>query len=375
MANFFTKYRRGITVFLIIVAVALIIWVLYWLRMFILPFAIGLAFAYLLRPVVRWLERHIPPRHKWPRFRRVAAVILSFLMLLILIGGFIYLVASAVVNAAVELVDSAPYFLSQSIYQVQQWIDNILAALPEEMQQSLSGDAIGTGFDIGQAISDFLKNAVPSLPSTINFLLGFAILPFFLFYILKDMELVNIRITTLFSEDINRHVKAILGILERVLGRYLRAQLMLGLIVGYFTFVGLLLLDIPFALALALLAGITELIPTLGPWIGGAVAGVVTLALEPEKTFWVIGLFVVIQALENNLLVPKIQSSYLGIHPALMLVLLIFGVYIAGFWGILLIGPLTAVLIQVGKYVKSCMYESSDNAPTKDIGQGVQLPQ
>ena len=251
--------------------------------MFILPFAIGLAFAYLLRPVVRWLERHIPPRHKWPRFRRVAAVILSFLMLLILIGGFIYLVASAVVNAAVELVDSAPYFLSQSIYQVQQWIDNILAALPEEMQQSLSGDAIGTGFDIGQAISDFLKNAVPSLPGTINFLLGFAILPFFLFYILKDMELVNIRITTLFSEDINRHVKAILGILERVLGRYLRAQLMLGLIVGYFTFVGLLLLDIPFALALALLAGITELIPTLGPWIGGAVAGVVTLALEPES--------------------------------------------------------------------------------------------
>ncbi len=360
---------------LLIAAVALIIWLLYWLRMFILPFAIGLVFAYLLRPVVRWLERHLPPRNKWPKFRRIMAVLISFLMLLILISGFVYLIASAVMDAAVELVDSAPYFLSQSIYQVQQWIDNILAALPNEMRASLSGEAIGTGFDIGQAISAFLRNSVPSIPGTLNFLLGFAVLPFFLFYVLKDMELINVHVTTIFSERVNRHIKAVLGILERVLGRYIRAQLMLGLIVGYFTFVGLLLLDVPFALALALLAGVTELIPTLGPWIGGAVAAIVTLAMVPEKTFWVVGLFVLIQALENNFLVPKIQSSYLGIHPALMLVLLVFGLYIAGFWGILLIGPLTAVLIQIGTYVKGCMTGQIIEAePEREPAEGVLMP-
>ena len=357
---------------LLIAVVAFVIWLLYWMRMFILPFAIGLVFAYLLRPVVRWLEKHLPPRNKKPKFRRVMAVLISFLLLLNIMAGFIYLIASAVIDAAVLLVDSAPYFLSQSIYQVQQWIDNILAALPAEMQASLSGEAIGAGFDIGQAISNLLKNSIPSIPTAVNFLLGFAVLPFFLFYMLKDMELINLRITTIFSDQVNKHIKAVLGILERVLGRYIRAQLMLGLIVGYFTFVGLLLLDVPFALALALLAGITELIPTLGPWIGGAVAGVVTLAMVPEKTFWVIGLFVLIQALENNLLVPKIQSTYLGIHPALMLVLLVFGIYIAGFWGILLIGPLTAVLIQIGKYVKACMTgTAAEGEPEKEPGTGV----
>ncbi len=375
MTEFFTKYRRGLSVLLLIAVVAFVVWLLYWLRMFILPFAIGLVFAYLLKPVVRWMEQHLPPRNKWPKFRRVMAVLISFLMLLVLISGFVYLIASAVMDAAVVLVDSAPYFLSQSIYQVQQWIDNILAALPEEMRASLSGGAIGAGFDIGQAISNFLKNSIPSIPGTINFLLGFAVLPFFLFYILKDMELINVRLTTIFSDRVNQHIRAVLGIMERVLGRYIRAQLMLGLIVGYFTFVGLLLLDVPFALALALLAGVTELIPTLGPWIGGAVAGIVTLAMVPEKTFWVVGLFVLIQALENNLLVPKIQSSYLGIHPALMIVLLVFGIYIAGFWGILLIGPLTAVLIQIGKYVKACMTGAVVEAEPEEEPGGVLMPE
>jgi predicted PurR-regulated permease PerM len=108
----------------------------------------------------------------------------------------------------------------------------------------------------------------------------------------------------------------------------------------------------PFSLALSLLAGVMEMVPTLGPWISGAVAVLVALALAPDKAIWVLLLYLGVQALENNLLVPKIQSAYLRIHPAVMIVLLVFGAYFAGFWGILLIGPLTATLVEVFKYIR-----------------------
>jgi predicted PurR-regulated permease PerM len=130
---------------------------------------------------------------------------------------------------------------------------------------------------------------------------------------------------------------------------------MLGLVVSYFCFIGLLILQVPFAPTLAAIAGLTELIPMLGPWIGGAAAVVVTLATAPEKAIWVILLFLVVQLLENNLLVPRIHGGYLRIHPAVLMVLLVLGAYMAGFWGILLVAPLTATSVEIYKYVRRCI--------------------
>ncbi len=127
---------------------------------------------------------------------------------------------------------------------------------------------------------------------------------------------------------------------------------MLGFFVGYLVLVGLLILRVDFAPALAALAGVTELIPILGPWVGGAAAVIVTLAVAPDKAIWVALLFFIVQLLENNLLVPRIQGSYLHIHPALILVLLVVGAYVAGFWGIVLSVPLTATVIEIYKYVR-----------------------
>ncbi len=136
-----------------------------------------------------------------------------------------------------------------------------------------------------------------------------------------------------------------------MLGRYIRAQLLLGLIVSYVTFVGLLFMQIPFYAVLAVFAGITELIPILGPWISGAAAVIVTLAIAPEKAIWVVVLFVGIQLLENMFLVPRIQGGYLRINPAIAIVLLVIGAYIAGFWGLLLAVPLTATVVEIYKYL------------------------
>jgi predicted PurR-regulated permease PerM len=127
---------------------------------------------------------------------------------------------------------------------------------------------------------------------------------------------------------------------------------MLGLIVAYFSFIGLLILKVPYAIVLSILAGISELIPTLGPWIGGGVAIIVTLAVAPDKTLLVAILFLGIQLVENYFLVPRVQSAYMHIHPAVMIVLLVFGAYVAGFWGLLLIAPFTATAVEIFKYIR-----------------------
>jgi predicted PurR-regulated permease PerM len=131
---------------------------------------------------------------------------------------------------------------------------------------------------------------------------------------------------------------------------------MLGLVVAVLSFIGLSILDISFAPALAIFAGLTELIPILGPWIGGAFAVVVTLATTPEKAIWVVVVFVSVQFVENNLLVPRIQGGYLRIHPAVVLVLLVVGSFVAGIWGIILIVPLTATVVEIYRYLRRNVY-------------------
>ena len=99
------------------------------------------------------------------------------------------------------------------------------------------------------------------------------------------------------------------------MGGYIRGQLVLGLVVGTIVAVGLLALGIPFAVVLGIVAGLTELVPIIGPWIGGGVGVLVTLATEPDKILYVILLYLVIQMLENTLLVPRIQGETLNLRP------------------------------------------------------------
>jgi predicted PurR-regulated permease PerM len=352
LINIFVKHWRLV---LLVLGIVLFLWILYALRIVVLPFAVGLVLAYLLMPLVWWLEKKLPPRNKWPGFRRVMSVLIAFILLLAVLVGFAYIVVTAVIDASILFIENAPYFIGQSMVRVQEWVTGMVENLPVEIQEEVSRELVQGGVDLGKMIRDGLMGAVSSIPGSYAILLGFAVLPFFLFYIMKDSELLRKGISSTMTPRMQVHARNIVKIIERVLGRYIRAQIMLGVIVAYFSFIGLLILDIDFALALAVLAGVMEMVPTLGPWISGAAAVIVALAMAPDKAIWVAVLYLAVQALENNLLVPKIQSAYLRIHPAVMIVLLVFGAYFAGFWGILLIGPLTATLVEVYKYIRDHM--------------------
>jgi predicted PurR-regulated permease PerM len=206
------------------------------------------------------------------------------------------------------------------------------------------------------------------LASQVGLILGFAALPVFVFYILKDAESISATFYASLSGWSQEQAKSIAGIINDVLGRYIRTQIILGIIVGSMALVGLEVLRIPYAPALAVWAGLTEMIPVIGPWIGGITGGIVTLATVPDKIVWVAIMYVTIQVTENSLLVPRIAGEILQIHPAFILVLIVVGGHFFGVWGIILVVPVTATLVRLYRYIlraskKEELRESIDHAP------------
>lgn len=361
MTHFFSQHWRLVV---LVLGTAIFLWIFYLLRTVIFPFALGLVLAYLLSPIITWLEVRFPRPGKWPGFKRVLSILIVFFVLLVLLAVFFYVIATAVIDASLDLAIGAPYFISQSLYQITEWLEIIREQFPPEIRSEVDRALLEAGVALGNAIRDALVKGVSFMPETFSLMLGLAALPLFLFYALKDSEKLKRHVYSAFSPGISEHIRNLVDIIERVLGRYIRAQLMLGLIVAYLIFVGLLILKIPFSPVLAILAGVGELIPTLGPWFSGAVVTIITLAVAPDKVIWVIVLFLTVQLLENSLLVPRIQGSFLRIHPAVMIFMLVLGAYLAGFWGLLLAGPLTATGAEIYRYVRQCYQDEKLLPPT-----------
>ena len=115
---------------------------------------------------------------------------------------------------------------------------------------------------------------------------------------------------------------------------------------------------------LGLVAGITELIPVIGPWLGAIPGLLVVLATSPDKFIWVALLYLGVQFLENSLLVPRIQSESLNLHPVMVLAALIVGSEVAGLWGMILGPPLAAASREVLLYFLGVWRSEDSNGST-----------
>ena len=318
----------------------------------LLPFVCGLVLAYLMNPVISWLENKLPVQGKWSSARRTSLIAFIFIVTLVVVGLFTFYIVTGVVSSFSILIKNAPQYFSQGLKTFHDWLNSLQQWLPPETQQQLGINLQDAGTTLGDAMRGAFGKGVSYVSSTFGFILGFVALPVFLFYILKDWEKLRNSFYSAFAPPVAKYVRGVVGVIDKVLGRWIRAQLMLSAVVGVLSFIGLAALGIPLAPALAAFQGLMEFVPILGPWIGGAVGVIVTLAIAPDKAIWVAVVYLAVQLLENILLVPRIHGSYMRIHPAMILVLLPLGAYIAGLWGIILIVPLTATIIELYKYAR-----------------------
>ena len=352
MAATESVFKKNRTLILFLIGLVIVFGLLYTLRSAILPFLIGLVIVYLLLPPITRAEKKLPYKGRGLRAKRVFLILLTFVVVLALVGLFFFYTITAAADSFATLLSNAPEYISKGLSTAQDWFESFRQNLSLAQQQQVDEYISKIGTTLGTWVQNAFVSGLTFIPSTFSMILGFCALPIFLFYILKDSKKLGEGFYSFFSPGVALHIRSILSIMDNVLGRYIRAQLLLGLVVATLVFTGLTILGIKLAPALAIIAGVTELIPTVGPWIGGAVGVIVTLAVAPDKVLWVVVVYLSVQMLENMLLVPRIQGGLLRINPGILIFLLVLGSYLAGIWGMLLVAPLTATIVEIYKYVR-----------------------
>jgi predicted PurR-regulated permease PerM len=344
-----TKYRRPV---LVLIAIVLILW-LTWISMAVLiPFLIGILLAYLLMPLVRWLENVLPPKSKARRTKRILSIIIVFIVFTLLLILFTIYIGSALSAASTVLLDKAPEFISQGFGQFNEWLRTFKGGLPLTVAAQMETFIAGLGPTTGKFLQDFVVGSVAIIPSTMPTIIGFFTLPFFLFFVLMDYESFKKFFYGIMPEKSAQRTGDILGIIGNVMGRYIRSTIVLSIIAGAMVFLGLLALGIEHSAALAALTALTQFIPIVGPVISGLIILIITLALQPHMVVWALLVFILAQAILNSVFGNWIQGKYMQLHPAVIMVLLVVGGYIAGFWGMILALPVGATLWEIIKYFR-----------------------
>ena len=255
----------------------------FWLGGALLPLIIAGALAYVLLPVVKRLERIIPGRERKPGLVRLLAVSLVFLALLGGFAGVGVVVAPPAVAQGTEFIQTVPTLAENFQASLRELNAAYADRVPLRLRQAIRRSIISAVKSVADGAQDALVKTIQVVANALTLIVGLAAMPVVLFYLLKDREELAEGLHGIFPPSLRPHAVKILDILNNTVGSYIRGQLVLGVVVGSITMIGLFLIGVKFPIMLGLVAGLTELIPIIGPWLGGLVGVLVTLATMPEK--------------------------------------------------------------------------------------------
>jgi len=288
---------------------------LYQIRSILLLLFIAIIFMSALSPVVDRLEKLKLPRG------------LSILLLYIIIWS---VVSFGIASLIPPLVEQSAVFINR---------------LPQDVTQLTGGK-----FDLSifqpqlSALPErILRLAVGAFNNIIS-LFTFMVI---VYYLIIERKNLKKYLTFLFGDgDREKHAEVFINKLEHKLGSWMRGQLALMVIVGLMSYIGLTFLGVEFAVPLAFIAGLLEIIPNVGPTISMIPAILVALGSSPILGLAVFALYLIIQQLENNLIVPKVMSKAVGLSPLVIIIALLTGFKAAGIAGAVLAIP-TLLLIEI----------------------------
>jgi predicted PurR-regulated permease PerM len=315
------------------VTVALV-WLLYLVRDTLLLIYVAGLIAVGLSPLVDRLEQQrLTRRVRLPRW---AAILSVYLVLFTVIGLFVMLMVPPLAAQARDLYNAAPDYASR----VQQWL----------IRQGVLGQEITIGEAVRQGAPAAGTDAVGTVLSAIWGFVGgvFGIVTILIvaFYLLIEAENILRMMVRLFPRQERGRVRDAFRRAGEKVSAWMAGQLLLGAIIGTTAAVGLWILGVPYFYVLALIAGIGELIPIVGPLLAAIPAVVVAFSVSPATALGVAVFFFLQQQVENHVLVPKVMSRQVGISPVLVIMALLIGGSLLGLVGAILAVP-TAAILQV----------------------------
>jgi putative heme transporter len=313
---------------LILVAFVLLAYALIFLRVVVIPVLIAVILAAALWPVVSWLDRRGLPR--------AGSVLLTFLAALVIIGGILTLVTTAIVSQADELTEGVTGGLTQLQQRISESLpfgltEGDVEQLIERGREALQGAQVGSGVLSGATLA-------------VNIATGTVLALFVLFFALKDGERIYRWVRDQLPQGSHVRVDAVAENSLHVLGGYVRGTAFIAFVDAVGIGLALVLLDVPLAIPLALITFIASFIPIVGAVAAGALAALVALVANgPANALFVVGAIVIVQQLESNILQPFVHGKTLKLHPLAILLAVAAGTIAAGIIGAILAVPVLAV--------------------------------
>ena len=339
------------------------------------PFVVGLLLVYLLAPPVEFLARLRVPRS--------LAILLVYVAAVGLMIEGLNLMLQPLVDQLRQFTSDLPGLADclrvqledvGAVYRGLELPPAIRQAIDEWLAKLAQGDV---GFD--PAVLLPVLRATTAVVATF---LAFFIIPVWGFFLLKDRPALVRAAQASIPPEWLPDVEAVVAIVSRVFGSWVRGQVLLGLTVGIATFGGLLILGEAvdpifsrFAILLAVVAGVLELLPIIGPIIAAvpAILLAATAGLDAVGAAFI--LYFGVQQVENNLLVPKIQGNATNLHPSAVMVALIVGATIGGLLGAILALPVTAAARDVYRHLFARLSVATDPPATATAVAPVAPPQ
>ncbi|MCU0478647.1 MAG: AI-2E family transporter [Chloroflexi bacterium] len=335
---------------LVLLAGTALLAALFWFgRDVLAPFVVGILIVYLLDPLVERLARVTVAGRRMPRALLILLVYLAATLILVELA---LLVIGPLVEQVRALVKDGPGYvedLNARLDELLGWWNRL--DLPADVKEAIDEAVADLLQNLGALIPSILRPVFSSVLGFVGSVFGYLIIPVWTFWILKDRPLIVRGFDRAVPEAWRADTWATLGIVRRVFGSWIRGQLILGLVVGVGTFIGLMVLGTfvdpvfsRYAVLLAVIAGVLELLPVIGPIIAAVPAVLLGATAGVPGIVAALLLYFAIQQIENTLLVPKIQGDATDLHPAVVIFSLILGGAIAGLLGAILALPIAATL-------------------------------
>lgn len=313
-------------------AVIGVAWVAVQIRSLFALVVIGMIFAAAIEPVVNRLRRR--------GLTRVQSILTVYAAILALIAFSALLIVPPLLNQASNLIDDVPSILQELRRQA--------ADSPNSFINKTTWDAL---LRAERAWNEFRtdpgiegQQAVQLASTTLSALISIVTVLMVAFYWLTEKATIKRLVINLFPAHRRDPVAEIWETIEYKLGGWTRGQLTLCLIIGGLSTGAYYLLDLPFWLALGIFAGITEIVPFIGPIVGGGAAVTIALTDSWQKALIVLGFVVLLQQLESALLVPRVMKHAVGMSPLTVILAVLIGGRIGGILGSILAIPVGAMI-------------------------------
>ena len=352
----FDKFIRWTAITLITVAVFA---VTNYLSSVLLPFFIAWLFAYLMYPMVKFIQYRMHVKV------RALAILIAMAVVLGVVGLMIYFIIPPMIEQFQKLYGILMHWLHQTTHTndlttlVKNWIEENQEQVEKFFKSNDFKDAIRTSMPKVFAVIGQTANIVLSIVASCITLL-------YMFFILLDYEYLTSNWIKIFPKKNRPFWHELAGDVERELNNYIRGQCLVALCMGVMFCIGFSIMDFPMAIGLGILIGVMDLVPYLHTFAIIPIAFLAMLkAADTGQNFWVVfglavGLFCVVQIITDMIVTPKIMGKAMGLNPAILLLSLSVWGALLGFIGLIIALPLTTLIIAYWQRYVTKEHEKSE---------------